>query len=115
MLSENQLRRHRNRAGYTIGDARTVDLLRYAGWLTLEYFAPKEESQDYAERKRLQAERNAEVVRAAQDIGELPAVADPQRFPDRFGYRGVGHDGWVFNQTFHPTQTFRQSKDFYIF
>ena len=35
VLTEAQLRRHRNRAGYTIGDARTVDLFRYAAWLTL--------------------------------------------------------------------------------
>ena len=79
VLTETRLRRHRNRAGYTIGDARTINLLRYAAWLTLEYFAPKEEPQDYAERKRRQAERNAESVRAAQDIGELPKVVDPKR------------------------------------
>jgi len=79
VLTETRLRRHRNRAGYTIGDARTVNLFRYAAWLTVEHFAPKEEPQDYAERKRRQAERNAEVVRAAQDIGELPKVLDPDR------------------------------------
>ncbi len=79
VLTETRLRRHRNRAGYMIGDARTINLFRYAAWLTLEHFAPKEEPQDYAERKRRQAERNAESVRAAQDIGELPSVADPER------------------------------------
>ena len=79
VLTETRLRRHRNRAGYTIGDARTINLFRYAAWLTLEFFQPKDEPQDYAERKRRQAERNAEAVRAAQDIGELPAVVDPQR------------------------------------
>ena len=30
VINERQLRLHRNRAGYTIGDARTVDLFRYA-------------------------------------------------------------------------------------
>lgn len=79
VLTETRLRRHRNRAGYTIGDARTVNLFRYAAWLTIEHLAPKEEPQDYAERKRRQAERNAELVRAAQDIGELPPVVDPHR------------------------------------
>jgi len=79
VISERQLRRHRNRAGYTIGDARTVDLFRYAAWLTLEYFKPKDDPQSYDEVKRRQAERNAEMVRAAQDIGEIPAVADPER------------------------------------
>ncbi|NLX60651.1 MAG: hypothetical protein GXY74_16370 [Phycisphaerae bacterium] len=79
VISERQLRRHRNRAGYTIGDARTVDLFRYAAWLTLEYFKPKADPLTYDEVKRRQAERNAELVRAAQDIGEIPAVADPER------------------------------------
>ncbi len=78
VISERQLRRHRNRAGYTIGDARTVDLFRYAAWLTLEYFKPKDEPlQLRGGRRRRQAERNAEAVRAAQDIGEMPAVVDP--------------------------------------
>jgi len=79
VLTEFQLRRHRNEAGYTIGDARTVDLFRYAAWLTLEYFKPHAEPLSYEEQKARQAERNAEAVRAAQDIGEIPAVADPQR------------------------------------
>ena len=78
-LAEFQLRRHRNRAGYAIGDARTVDLFRYAAWLTLEYFKPKTEPLSYEEQKARQAERNAEAVRAAQDIGEIPAVVDPAR------------------------------------
>jgi len=79
VLTEFQLRRHRNEAGYTIGDARTVDLFRYAAWLTLEYFKPRQEPLSYEEQKARQAERNAEAVRAAQDIGEIPAVANPQR------------------------------------
>ncbi len=79
VLTETRLRRHRNRAGYTIGDARTINLFRYAAWLTLEYHTPKEDPQDYTERKRRQAERNAEAVRAAQDIGEIPRVVDPER------------------------------------
>jgi len=79
VINERQLLRHRNRAGYTIGDAKTVDLFRYAAWLTLDYFKPKDEPLSYEEVKRRQAERNAEMVAAAQDIGEIPAVADPHR------------------------------------
>ncbi len=71
VLTEFQLRRHRNQAGYTIGDARTVDLFRYAAWLTLEYFKPKAEPLTYEEQKARQAERNAEAVRAAQDMVSL--------------------------------------------
>jgi len=52
VISERQLRRHRNRAGYTIGDAKTVDLFRYAAWLTLDYFKPKAEPLSYEEVKR---------------------------------------------------------------
>jgi len=79
VLTEFQLRRHRNQAGYTIGDARTVDLFRYAAWLTLEYFKPKTEPLNYEQQKAKQAERNSEAVRAAQDIGEIPAVVDRER------------------------------------
>ncbi|MBI1371816.1 MAG: hypothetical protein GC159_03525 [Phycisphaera sp.] len=82
VISERQLRRHRNRAGYTIVDRRspkTVDLFRYAAWLTLEYHKPKKQPVSYDEVKRRQAERNAEAVRAAQDIGQIPEVADPKR------------------------------------
>ncbi len=78
-LTEAQLRRHRNEAGYRLGDARTVDLFRYAAWLTLEYFKPQAEPLTYEEQKARQSERNAEAVRAAQDIGEIPAVVDPKR------------------------------------
>jgi hypothetical protein len=79
VLTEAQLRRHRNLAGYRLGDARTVDLFRYAAWLTLEHFKPKTAPLSYGEQKARQAERNADAVRAAQDIGELPAVVDPDR------------------------------------
>ncbi len=60
-------------------DGRGVSLLRYAATLTEEYFRPAVKPKDYIEQKRLQAERNAEAVRAAQDIGEIPEVARPQR------------------------------------
>jgi len=79
VINERQLRRHRTRAGYTIGDARTVDLFCYAAWLTLEYLKPKDDPANYEEIKRRQAERNAEIVRTGQDIGEIPAVVDPDR------------------------------------
>jgi len=80
-LSEFQLRRHRNRAGYTIGTARHIDLFRYAAWLTLEQAKPRNQREplDYEQQKARQAERNAEAVRSAQDIGPIPAVVDPDR------------------------------------
>ena len=33
VIDERQLRRHRNRAGFRIGDGRHVDLFRYVAWL----------------------------------------------------------------------------------
>ncbi len=56
VLTEFQLRRHRNQAGYTIGDRRTVDLFRYAAWLTLEYAKPKRKPLTYTQQKARQAE-----------------------------------------------------------
>jgi len=79
VLTETRLRRHRNRGGYLIGDGRSIDLFRYAAWLTGVYFEPKPEPLSYEERKRRQAQRNAEAVRAAQDIAPIPEVADPER------------------------------------
>ena len=80
VLSEPRLRRHRNRAGYTIGDDRTINLLAYTGWLVWQrYYGEKRQPVDYEEKKRRMAERSAELVRAAQDIGELPEVIDPER------------------------------------
>lgn len=81
-LTEFQLRRHRNRAGYSISDPsnpQTVDLFRYAAWLTLEYVKPKSGPLSYEEQKARKAERAAEAVRSAQDIGEIPAVVNPDR------------------------------------
>ncbi len=88
VLTEFQLRRHRNQAGYTIGDARTVDLFRYAAWLTLEYAKQKGEATmpepmgAYDRKKALAAEASSELVRSAQEIGDLPAVANPERKAD---------------------------------
>jgi hypothetical protein len=56
-----------------------VDLFRYAAWLTLEYAKPKSGPLSYEEQKARKAERAAEQVRSAQDIGEIPAVVDPDR------------------------------------
>jgi hypothetical protein len=79
VLSEYQLRRHRSMAGYTIGDDTTIDLFRYAAWLTMEYFKPKRVPLSYEEQKAQAAQRNADEVRQAQDIGEIPSVVDPER------------------------------------
>ncbi len=79
VLTDTRLMRHRNHAGYTIGTEKTINLFQYAAWLTLEYMNPKDAPADYDEKKRRMAEKSAEMVRTAQDIGDLPPVADLER------------------------------------
>ncbi len=81
VINERQLHRHRTRAGYRIGDDKHVDLFRYAAWLVGLRHQPKPETnrdpyQGVKERSRA---RNAALSVAGRDIGELPAVVDPQR------------------------------------
>ncbi len=80
-VSERQLRRHRNRAGYRIGDEKHVDLLRYAAWLLWSRHNPQpaKEPFDYAAMKEAARARNAELSAIGRDIGDIPEVADPQR------------------------------------
>jgi len=81
VLSERQLRRHRNRAGYRIGDEKHVDLLRYAAWLVWSRHNPEPEKEpaDYEAMKEAARARNAELSATGRDIGEIPRVVDPQR------------------------------------
>lgn len=79
VINERTLRRHRNRAGYTIGDTKTVDLFRYAAWLTHRYLEPPKKERTYEEMKEAARLRNAELARAGQDIGTIPAVVNPDR------------------------------------
>lgn len=80
-ISERQLRRHRNRAGYRIGDEKHVDLLRYAAWLVWSRHNPEPEKEplDYEAMKEAARARNAELSAIGRDIGDIPEVVDPQR------------------------------------
>lgn len=79
VLTEHRLRRHRNRAGYVIGTEKTVNLFKYAAWLTHEFFREKPQAKDYFEKKRQQNLKSLEAVRAAQDIGQIPETVNPLR------------------------------------
>jgi hypothetical protein len=81
VISERQLRRHRNRAGYRIGDEKHVDLLRYAAWLVWLRHNPEPEKQpaDYEAMKEAARARNAELSAIGRDIGDIPEVVDPKR------------------------------------
>ncbi len=81
VISERQLRRHRNRAGYRIGDEKHVDLFRYAAWLAWMRHnpAPENPPADYEAIKEAARARNAELSAIGRDIGEIPEVVDPER------------------------------------
>ncbi len=89
-LSESRLRRDRARFGDKIGDGSTVDLLKYAARLTLRYDGPKRPkpkvetlaenaATGYEAIRNAARDRASESVRAAQEIGELPPVKNPER------------------------------------
>lgn len=81
VINERQLHRHRSRAGLRIGDARYVDLLRYVAWLVLIRHAPKPPTDvdPYEKMKERARARNVAAAIAGRDIGQLPAVVDPER------------------------------------
>jgi hypothetical protein len=79
VITEHRLRRHRNRAGYVIGTEKTINLFKYAAWLTHEFFREKPQAKDYFEKKRQQNLKSLEAVRAAQDIGRIPETVNPLR------------------------------------
>jgi hypothetical protein len=83
VLTARKLEFHRNRAGFRIGTARTIDLIRYAAWLVLERHTPKPEfkpTQDsYEAAKERAAKRSHDVFLSGRDIGAMPAVVNPER------------------------------------
>lgn len=81
VLSERQLLRHRSRAGFRIGNDRHVDLFRYVAWLAAIHHEPPAESDTdpYETMKDRARARNAALSLAGRDIGELPAVVNPER------------------------------------
>src|SRR4051794_564023 len=82
VINERQLHRHRTRAGFRIGDGKHIDLFRYIAWLVKERHAPKPESDGptgYDALKEQARARNALLSLSGRDIGELPAIVNPDR------------------------------------
>jgi hypothetical protein len=107
VIAERQLRRHRTRAGLRIAsaqDERRVDLIRYVAWLVLERHRALADAEDNqpagydAVRERALA-RSKTLSLSGRDIGELPAVVNPQR------RKQVEGDFRSFCETYFP-QTF---------
>lgn len=84
VINERQLHRHRTRAGFRIGDGKTVDLFRYTAWLVATRHEPKPEPSEHelsgydAVRERAR-ERNKALSLSGRNIGELPPVGNPER------------------------------------
>jgi len=82
VISERQLHRHRSRAGFRIGDGRTIDLLRYVAWLVAQRHRPRPQAEGltgYEAHKERTRQRNQAMSLSGRDIGELPEVVDPRR------------------------------------
>lgn len=82
VISERQLHRHRTRAGFRIGDGRSVDLLRYLAWLMDQVHAPeatRAPDGGYTAFRDAAAERDRLKSEAGRDIGDLPLVENPPR------------------------------------
>lgn len=106
VLDDRRLREWRAEAGLKFGDGKTIDLLRFVGYLAgRKHFpvAPDVPEQldvaaAYERKKDRERERNAASSRAGRDIAPLPVVKNPKRrakaeasllkftvyFPDRF-------------------------------
>lgn len=86
VITDARLRRHRQRAALRIGDGKTIDVIRYAGWLVSELRRQESESPTtlsfsnaYDRKKERERERNAASSRSGRDIAPLPAVVNPDR------------------------------------
>lgn len=103
VITERQLHRHRTRAGFRIGDGKHVDLYRYIAWLVWSRHKPPPEPNGLAgydamkEQARL---RNALLSHSGRDIGELPAVVNPERKAAAAGSFRFFCETY-FPQTFH--------------
>jgi len=102
VISERQLRRHSTRAGFRIGDGRHIDLYRYVAWLVAVRNEPKPETTpvDYEVLKKRARARNVALSLAGRDIGEIPAVVDPERKAEASTNFRFFCESY-FRQTFH--------------
>ena len=84
VLSTGKIYRHFSEAGYRIAsaeDSRALNFYRYAAWLVDKRNRPQETTQQggYAAHREAAAQRQADLSLQGRDIGELPAVVNPER------------------------------------
>lgn len=79
-LTEKKLRMHIRKAKGRLSVVRgKLNVPRYAAWLIGEYADQVHSAEVYNRNKDIIKAKAAAAVRAAQEIGELPAVVDPER------------------------------------
>src|SRR5574344_118768 len=99
VISPAQVYRHFTEAGYRIAsseDSRQINFYRYVAWLVDRKNTPNEASLDYESVRADAARRSSERSLEGRDIGELPAVEDPER-KERCRY-----DFKLFCETYFP-------------
>ena len=82
VISDRQLRRQRERAGFRISDegGQTVNLFKFAAWMRDYYHQRREmSSADYEAMKEAARQRNLTASQKGRDIKEIPEVVDPER------------------------------------
>lgn len=79
ILTHNQLRWQMNTAAYRIGDGKHINLVRYVSWLAGVYEKPKAPKQSVEDSRLKDLMAKNAARKEAQDIGEIPAVENPQR------------------------------------
>lgn len=87
VLSDRALREHRQTAGLRIGDAGSVDLIRYAGWMAQRVHiqaakkkeTPSPASSAYEAHRERAAARSREQSEKSREIGAIPPVKDAKR------------------------------------
>lgn len=87
VIDARRLRQHMDRAGHRIGDGRTIDLLRYTGWLCQEHHAQYDSASSddrdaYARKRDAMADQSRAESKSGRDIGKIPPVANKQRRDD---------------------------------
>lgn len=75
VVTAGAIRRQMDRAGFRIGDAKTVNLIRYVTWLIGEVDAQK----GIADHRDTDRKRKRMEIRRSQDIGPIPEIEDPAR------------------------------------
>ena len=88
VIGERQLHRHRTRAGFRIGDGKSVDLLRYLAWLYDEVHAPvpsRDAVRDYAAHREAMRARMAEIMGVDSGLVSIKATTT-----EKLGFTGRG-------------------------